>query len=486
MVCSFTFWDFVKLRCLRGIQIIFILFLSMISVSQDSDASNLKQWSGIIDVHSTFSQGGKYSIQELAEKARSLGLNIVVLTDHLRVRMEYGVPPFRNVVKLSKERKSVHQEGIKKYLSEIRSVNQLMSDLIVIPGFKVAPYYYWTGSYFDNKLTANSYNKQLLVTGLTDPQEIRGIPGINRPGFSTNNMGRNLLGIALFLLAIILALFLLKERGVFRAVSFGIIILAVMGIANGILNPDPSPYAENQGIRPFQEVIDYVNKKGGMTFWVQPGTALDHKIGPVLLKTPAHDEDLVLAQNYTGFEGIYGEDLIAKNPGQEWDVALVQFCKGERKVPPVVISGLDYYEGNYLSDFQTIFLASSLDNRSILTALREGRIYAVRQHGKVRPVLNDFSVRDTNGKILGIMGDRIVIDSPPVISIKISYDDENPQNIRGILIRSGKVIHTFGQKTPLDLKFHDKEAPKNQWIYYRLIAGGIISNPVFVKLADSG
>jgi len=466
------------------VHIAYALLLTVLFNSGLAGAEELKHWSGVIDVHSTYSHGGRYTILELARKAKALGIHVVVVTDHLRVRMEYGLPPFRNLFKWSEERKSVHQAGVERYLSEVQAVNRSVKGVVVIPGLKVAPFYYWTGSYWESSLTARNYNKQLLVLGLTDPEDIGRIPAINRPAFSGGNPGKRLFRMAPFLALLIPAIFLMRTgKGGPRIISASVLVFSILGLINALLEKEPNSYGGDPGIRPFQEVIDYVNDRGGMTFWVQPGTTKNHKIGPISLKTPLHHEDLILAKDYTGFEGVYGEDLPLKEPGQEWDVALGQFCSGQRRVPPLIISGLDYYEGDYLSDFQTIFLAPTLDTGSVLDSLRRGRVYAVRQQGEVRAVLDDFAILDGDGKTLGQMGDRIQIKTAPVISIRISHNDGKRRPISGRLIRSGKVIGSFEEKTPLSLKIQDPDVPRDRWIPYRLMAGGILSNPVFVRVA---
>ncbi|MCP4627147.1 MAG: PHP domain-containing protein [bacterium] len=57
-------------------------------------------------VHTTYSSG-RYSIEELVAKAKEKNLEVLVLTDHDQVVMEYGLFPFRNIIKRREEKKSV-------------------------------------------------------------------------------------------------------------------------------------------------------------------------------------------------------------------------------------------------------------------------------------------------------------------------------------------------------------------------------------------
>jgi hypothetical protein len=56
------------------------------------------------------------------------------MTDHDLVAMEYGVFPFRNLIKKRVERNSVLKLGPEKYLSMISQVNQRQKDVVVISG----------------------------------------------------------------------------------------------------------------------------------------------------------------------------------------------------------------------------------------------------------------------------------------------------------------------------------------------------------------
>jgi hypothetical protein len=81
-------------------QILFILFLVATTVTQSGSASagEYMQLPGVVHVHSSFSSG-KYSIGELVSRAENKGLEVLILTDHDQVVMEYGLFPFRNLIR---------------------------------------------------------------------------------------------------------------------------------------------------------------------------------------------------------------------------------------------------------------------------------------------------------------------------------------------------------------------------------------------------
>jgi hypothetical protein len=158
-------------------QILFILFLVAATVTQSGSASAAEymQLSGVIHVHSTFSSG-KYSIEELVSRAENKNLEVLIVTDHDRVVMEYGLFPFRNLIKRREERPSVLRTGPQKYLAEIERLNRQQPSVLVIPGVQSSPFYYWTGTPFGKGLTAHNFRKELLVIGMSDPDDYHNLP----------------------------------------------------------------------------------------------------------------------------------------------------------------------------------------------------------------------------------------------------------------------------------------------------------------------
>jgi histidinol phosphatase-like PHP family hydrolase len=88
-----------------------------------ASAGEYIQLPGVIHVHSSFSSG-QYSIGELVSRAGNKGLEVLILTDHDQVVMEYGLFPFRNLIKRREERPSVLLAGPENYLAEIERLNR--------------------------------------------------------------------------------------------------------------------------------------------------------------------------------------------------------------------------------------------------------------------------------------------------------------------------------------------------------------------------
>ena len=161
------------------LRIIFLLFLFCNTVI----AREYDQLPGVVHVHTTYSSG-RYSIEELIAKADEKKLGALVLTDHDQVVMEYGLFPLRHLIKKREERKSVIQAGPEVYLSDIERLNARQKSVIIIPGVQTSPFYYWGGNPFGRGLTAHDFRKELLLIGLSAPDDYFNLPRLHG-GLST-------------------------------------------------------------------------------------------------------------------------------------------------------------------------------------------------------------------------------------------------------------------------------------------------------------
>ena len=93
-----------------------ILLLLLCSVCP-AGAADTVQVAGLIDTRTTHSDGA-LSVEALAELARSRGFEVLFLNDHDRLAMAYGLPPFRNVIRLRKELNSINKSGARAILRQ--------------------------------------------------------------------------------------------------------------------------------------------------------------------------------------------------------------------------------------------------------------------------------------------------------------------------------------------------------------------------------
>ena len=455
-----------------------------------ASAGEYIQLPGVIHVHSTFSSG-KYSIGELVSRAEGKGLEVLLVTDTYQAVMQYGLFPFHNLIKKREERRSVMTAGPENYLAEIERWNHQQQSVIIIPGVKSSPFYYWTGKPFGKELTAHDFHKYLLIVGMSNPDDYYNLPSLHGP-LSTRYVIDLLPGFLIFLAAFILSIYLVCQKGLLRigGVVAAVISLALMVDHHPFKSSRFDPYHGGQGTAPYQDTIDSARSHGGLTFWAHPESNRyknGSQVGPVKLMTAHYPEALVASENYTGFAAIYGDTITATKAGKHWDQVLLQYCRGDRAEPVWGIAGSDFKEeknGNGLDTFLTVFLVENRNAGDVLEALRRGRIYAVRKTARFRLSLDQFEIADEGGGRNAIMGEELRSDSHPVVEGRISATGNGHHSVNVAIIRGGEQIWSFEGETPLQFRFVD-HVPWSGKTFYRLdvsakAAGKLLSNPIFV------
>lgn len=472
-----------------------------------SSGQELIQVPAAIQISSTVSDG-KYSILEIAEIAKQNNIKIVILTDCDFMRWQYGLWPLQRIIKKTVENNSVSNYGIKRYLKEIEEAQKRYPDLVIIPGVESAPFYYWSGSLFENNLKMHNWHKHILVIGLEEVSDYRNLPSVsNNHGLLLPFMLKDVCHFwpILILIAGVLCLrrrkFKYKDlkghtlgpcsRG-WQAVGIIIIIFSLLFLFNNFpfRRYKYDQYHGEQGISPYQNFIDYVNEKGGLTFWAHPEAEYIGRRGSIGIETNEYADHLLQAHDYTGFTVFYeGYGKIGR-PGGIWDEVLKEYCQSRRKTPAWAIGGLCFDQiGNLdedIKNLRTIFLIPRLTKTAALKALREGRMYVVRGRRELR--LDKFIIKDSLSETEGTMGNEIDLKGKAVVELSghfLEGEVESAGRVKIGLIRDGIVIKTFEVASPFDIDYEDDYFKEDEKIYYRLeirYSGGIlVSNPIFVK-----
>ena len=468
---------------------ILIFFVpALILMAHSAMAKEYTQIAGLIDLRTDYSDG-ELNLESLVILADARDFHLLFINDHDRLAMEYGLSPLRNILKKRVELNSINKGGAENYLNGIREVQEKYPDMILIPGSETAPFYYWTGSYLENNLTAHNHERRILIVGLEKPEDYRALPILHN-GFSTKYLNFFLPKILIFTIPFILGLILLKWKGYYRIAGIVISALSLLFL----INTDPlrsSPFDQyhgDQGIGPHQLVIDYVNSKGGLTFWNYPETNSGvRKMGPISVSTPPYPQVLRQSIGYTGFAALYGDNIKATEPGGVWDRVLLEYCEGERERPVWGISTADFHEdggaGEKLGNYPTVFLVKEKTKKEILSAMRAGRMYACRAKYPQRLVLDEFSVRGSGSETGATLGDEILLREHPRIRISLSLKEATDKGVKVRLIRSGHLIEVFEGSLPMEIDYEDKYYRPGEKIYDRIDArgeGALVSNPIFV------
>jgi len=321
-----------------------LIFLFLSIHSTDTSAADYQQVVGLTDLRTTFSDGS-YNIEELVLMAKQRGFSVVFINDHDRMAMEYGIPPFRNLLRKRNELNSINQQGADRFIQAIREAEKKYPGMIIVPGSETVPFYYWSGNLLTGTLTANDHEKRLLTVGMENPEDYENLPILHN-GFSLQYARSFLPEILFFSISLIAGIFMLRWRGIMRITGVVIAILSIAFIlnSNGFRSSPFNQYQGNQGIAPYQLLIDYVNSRGGMTFWNYPETKSGmRKLGPIRVSTLPYPAAVQESNFYTGFSALYGENITLTEPGNIWDTTLKEYCAGYRDRPPWGIAAADFH-----------------------------------------------------------------------------------------------------------------------------------------------
>ena len=454
-----------------------------------SIASDYQPVPGVVDLRSTFSDGA-YDINSLVRLARSKGIQVLFINDHDLMAMEYGIWPLRNLIRKREERNSILKMGADKYIREIERVSQANPDMIIIPGSETTPFYHWTGSPFQGKLTAHNHEKRILIIGLENPSDYENLPILHNH-HSVRISRDNLPGVFFLAAAFLAGLVMLWWKGPFRIAGVVVMVLSVVLMANSNpFNKSPfDPYHGDRGSAPYQLLIDYVAARGGMTFWNYPETKSGvRQLGPIMVSTRPYPEALLESRGYTGFASLYGESITVTEPNGIWDMVLNEYCRGLRERPPWGIATADFHRegesGEILGNYQTVFYVKEKKKAEILKAMRDGRMYAVQGRFPQVPVMDEFSVSSADMTVKGISGEDVSLTGHPKIKIMLSSSKPLAGQVKVRLIRSGSLVHSVEGTLPLQIEYDDAYFKPGEKIYYRMDmrgAGIIVSNPIFVN-----
>jgi hypothetical protein len=486
-----------------------LLFMTFFSFP--AFAEELKQVPAEIQVVSTISDG-HYSIKNIASMAKASGIKVVVINDRDLMRWEYGIWPFRNIVKRTVENSSIFRYGIKHYLQDIEDARKENPDIVLIAGVESAPYYHWEGNPIHRNLKIKDWHKHLIVVGLEKEKDYKELPLVgNKRGILMPFGLKGLLLVILSLAFITLGAYTAMKEEIDYSDSFGrhficrsrkcIIMGALLVVTGLVLAVNYYPFREakfdqyrkDAGALPYQNFINYAINRGALVFWSHPEAEYVGQEGPVAIETRDHSGYILETYDYTGFAIFYEGYEKTGRPGGIWDDALLEYCAGQRKAPPWIIGGLSFEaSGNiaeYMKDLRTILLVPALEKKDVLNAMRTGSMYVVRGKRSSDFTLEDFTVTEPSGIVSATMGREAVLEKGP-ITLKIKGGFASRQNISCQIkvIRDGAVIDILENETPFDITYEDTRTIKGKKSYYRLeiTADGlwVETNPIFVRMKE--
>ena len=452
------------------------------------------QLDGIADIKTNFSNGCA-SIKDIAKQSERLGIDAVIFGDYARNSIEFGPKPFERIFKNKTEGPSILGRGASGFISEIKDNDRQIKETILIPGVETSPFYYWSGSNYDGNLTAHNWDKHLLIVGLSNAPEYEQLP------LQNSNFSLNYTDSLLQQFIIIGFLFMLSVvsvyKGYVRAFTVPLMVLFLLMIFNN--HPfQSSPfdaYHGDQGMKPYQNMIDYANSKGAMVFWnhMESNSGI-RRHGTIKLKTLPYPEDLLKTKNYTGFQVIGDHQIQQIEAGQQWDQVLMEYLRGQRQQPVWGYGGNNHLcenqNDNKLGSVRTVFLVREKKRGTLLDAMRKGRMYAVRQNAGNRLSLDEFFIEDQKTGRQATLGQELTLTDFPTLKIKLRSIKGENNTAQIQIIRNGILVKQETMSLPYKLTWRDLSNKQGERAYYRIKVSinsieHLVSNPIFVKFSDS-
>src|SRR5262249_24954401 len=363
----------------------------------------------VVHVHSDLSTGA-FSLEELTDMAERQGLGAVLVTENYLNRVEYSLPPFRALTRVTYEARSVHGR-LDDYFARVAQARTARPRVLVLPGVEVMPHYFWTGSPWSLALTLHGTQKNLLVWGL-DRAALASLPVIGNEAGGVARL-QTLLGVLPVVLVVPGILILARPRTHRRQVGRAVIvqrrrawvpglILCALGVtaivrAWPFTQPVHPAWAE-AGSAPYQDLIDYVERAGGVSVWSLPEASDfgQQAVGPVQVSwaTEPYPDDLLKTFGYTAFGALYEDTTRVERPGDSWDRLLMEYAAGQRTRVPWALAESAFHDnsaGKRVGPIQTVFLVRERTEAAVLDALRTGRMYALQRTREAGFVLAEFA-----------------------------------------------------------------------------------------------
>ncbi|HEY3415349.1 MAG TPA: PHP domain-containing protein, partial [Armatimonadota bacterium] len=261
--------------CVYRVLIVLVLLLGGLLV-RASTFEGYRQVAVAPHVHSVFSDG-KASIAEVVKRARAAGFQAVWIADHTDFHVEYPLGLFTAGFALN----SIRERGFPQYLAACRAAQADYPEMLVLPGFEVAPFYFWSGSPLSSKMILHQWMKHLFVVGIEDPRAFARLPMLGY-GTSAFRIGRT-----------------------------------------------------DAGEQPYLDFTHAVREAGGLAFWAHPAQQPgEERVRANAYSAVAPYAESLLTVPESAGAAIHAIDNTLAKPGGIWDRALLEYTAGKRPIPP--------------------------------------------------------------------------------------------------------------------------------------------------------
>ena len=477
--------------------------LSATSVRATADgAETYERLPAVVHVHSDVSTGD-FSLEELADMAARQSVGAILLSENYLSRVEYSLPPFRALTRVSYASRDVHGR-LGEYFARVAQARAARPGVLIVPGVEAIPHYFWSGSPWSRAMTLHDVQKNLLVWGLS-PAMLERLPVIGNAAAGVASW-QAVLDVVPAVLLVPGVILLMRPRTQRRRLGRGVItvrrrawlpglVLCAVGVTALVrgwpFTQTPHPAWADAGTAPYQDFIDYVERgAGGIAVWSLPEArdAGEQMVGPVHVtwSTEPYPDDLLKTFRYTAFGAVYEDTTRVELPGDAWDRLLGEYALGQRTRVPWALGEAAFHDpsaGKRLGAIQTVFLVREHTEAGVLEALRAGRMYALQRSPDTALALTEFTASAGGAHAVSGQTLRPQPGTPLDVSVALVSLQARAADVRVTLVRNGSVIAAWSSSTPFRATHH--EVWDGQPVVFRFDAraagGRLLSNPIFVR-----
>ena len=479
------------------------LLLALVAVLGGASAAPaLERVRGVLHVHSELTTGD-FTLESLVGLAEQQGIGALLLAENYRLRVAYGLPPFRALTRVTRSEPSIG-DAPGQYLQRVAAVQQRLPHMLLIPGVEGMPHYHWTGSPLALDMTVHDLQKNLLVFGIGDPAVLAALPVAGHDGGAlTLQSALDALPVLLLIPGLIL---LLRRRPVRRRLGRGAVmvvtqrawlrggVLCLIGLVALVRGwpflTDRFPTWQPAGMEPYQALIDRVDQLGGASVWSFPEARDigEQHYGPIRVGwlTEPYPDDLLKTFRYSAFGAVYEDTTTFEQPGGSWDRLLTEYARGERSRPAWAVGESGFHgftAGKQIGPVQTVFLVEHKTTAGVLDALRRGRMYALQRTRELGFDLSQFTA--AAGPATAQAGEtlRVPAGTPIELTVAVEASDGRAHDARLTIVRNGRITTMERGATPLRVVHRETTdgTPLVLRVEARDAQRRVLSNPIFVR-----